>query len=176
MKIHVPKITEEGLDLAFSRDGKWLKELLPAEEADRFSIERVDVACRVRKVRDSVFVEGSLDTVIETDCSLCLEKARIPVKSRFHYTFVPRRGEVEEEKELTTEDMDVEYYQEETIDLDPIILEQIVLQIPIRVVCQETCRGLCPQCGINLNTSSCTCSEKKIDERLSVLKDLKLKS
>lgn len=175
MKIHVPKITEEGLDLAFSRDGKWLRALLPAEEEDRFSIERVDVACRVRKVRDSVYVEGSLDTVIETDCSLCLEKTHIPVSSRFHYTFMPRRGDVEEEKELTAEDMDVEYYEEETIDLDPVILEQIVLQIPMRVVCRETCRGLCPQCGINLNTSSCTCSSNKFDERLSVLKDLKLK-
>ncbi len=162
--------------MTFSRDGKWLKELLPAEEEDRFSIERVDVVCRVRKVRDSVFVEGSIDTTIVTDCSLCLEKAYIPVSSRFHYTFVPRREDLEEEKELTAEDMDVEYYQEETIDLDPIIVEQIVLQIPMRVVCQETCRGLCPQCGINLNTSSCTCNEKKFDERLGVLKNLKLKS
>ena len=73
------------------------------------------------------------------------------------------------------EDMDVEYYEEETIDLDPIILEQIVLQIPMRVVCRETCRGLCPQCGTNLNISSCTCSGRMIDERLSVLKNLKLK-
>lgn len=178
MKIHVPKITVEGLDLTFSRDGKWLKVLLPAEEEARFSIDRVDVACRVKKVRDSVFVEGSLATVIETNCSLCLGKAHIPVSSRFHYSFVSRREGVEEEKEkeLTAEDMDVEYYREETIDLDPIILEQIVLQVPIRVVCRETCRGLCPQCGINLNTSSCTCVEKKFDERLSALKDLKLKS
>ncbi|HPJ97717.1 MAG TPA: hypothetical protein PK022_10425, partial [Syntrophales bacterium] len=79
MKIHVPKITVEGLDLTFSRDGKWLKVLLPAEEEARFSIDRVDVACRVKKVRDSVFVEGSLATVIETNCSLCLGKAHIPV-------------------------------------------------------------------------------------------------
>ena len=137
MKIHVPKITEEGLDLTFSRDGKWLQEMLP-EEKGRFTLEQVDVTCRVRKVRDSVFIDGSLDTVIETECSLCLDKARLPVKSRFHYVFVPRRGSADEEKELTAEDMDVEYYQEETIDLDPIILEQIVLQIPMRVVCRET--------------------------------------
>lgn len=175
MKIHVLKITDEGLDLKFSRDGKWLRDLLPREEADRFSIERADVACRVRKVRDSVFVDGSIDTVVEADCSLCLEKARIPVSSRFHYTFVPHRKDVQEEKELTSEDMDMEYYDDETIDLDPIILEQIVLQIPIRVVCRETCKGLCPQCGTNLNTSSCTCSDRMTDERLSVLKNLKLK-
>lgn len=175
MKIYVPKITDEGLDLTFSRDGKWLQALLPKEEKDRFSMERADVACRVRKIRDSIFVEGSIDTVIETDCSLCLEKAQVPIRSRFHYTFVPRLGDVEEEKELTSEDMDVEYYVEETIDLDPLILEQIVLQIPMKVVCMETCRGLCPQCGINLNTSHCTCSGKIVDERLIVLKDLKLK-
>ncbi|MBN1548247.1 MAG: DUF177 domain-containing protein [Syntrophaceae bacterium] len=174
MKIHVPKITEEGLDLTFTRDGKWLQEMLP-EEKGRFTLEQVDVTCRVRKVRDSVFIDGSLDTVIETDCSLCLDKARLPVKSRFHYVFVPRRGAADEEKELTAEDMDVEYYQEETIDLDPIILEQIVLQIPMRVVCREKCRGLCPQCGANLNKTNCNCSSKIVDERFSVLKDLKLK-
>ena len=175
MKIHVPKITEEGLDLKFSRDGKWLRDLLADEEADRFSIERAGVSCRVRKVRDSVFVDGSIDTVVETDCSLCLEKAIVPVSSRFHYIFMPHHKDVPEERELMAEDMDVEYYEEETIDLDPIILEQIVLQIPIRVVCRETCRGLCPQCGTNLNISSCTCSGRMIDERLSVLKNLKLK-
>jgi len=175
LKIHVPKITDEGLDLRFSRDGKWLRNVLSREEVDRFSIGRADVTCRVRKIRDSVFVDGSIDTVVEADCSLCLEKARIPVSSRFHYTFIPHQKDVEEEKELTSEDMDVEYYEDETIDLDPIILEQIVLQIPMRVVCRETCKGLCPQCGTNLNISSCTCSGKIIDERLSVLKNLKLK-
>ena len=175
MKIHVPKITEEGLDLTFYRDGKWLREMLPEKDEDRFSLEQVDVTCRVRKVRDSVVIDGALDTVIETDCSLCLEKAQIPITSRFHYVFAPHPGTAENEKELTAEDMDVEYYLEETIDLDPIILEQIVLQLPMRVVCRETCRGLCPQCGINLNTSSCHCSDKSVDERFRVLKDLKLK-
>jgi uncharacterized protein len=174
LKIHVPKITEEGLDLTFSRDGKWLQDLLPAEEKNRLAMERVDVSCRVRKVRESVFIDGSIDTVIETDCSLCLEKAHIPVHSEFHYVFLPNRG-LEQEKELTAEDMDVEYYQEETIDLDPIILEQIVLQIPMRVVCREDCKGLCPRCGVNLNLANCDCSNKIFDERLSVLKNLKIK-
>ncbi|MDX9745123.1 MAG: DUF177 domain-containing protein [Syntrophales bacterium] len=175
MKIHVPNITEEGLELSFLRDGKWLKELLPQGETGRFSMGQANVFCRVRKVMDSILVEGDIDTEIETDCSLCLEKALIPVKNRFRYTLIPRRESVREEKELTAEDMEVEFYDEETIDLAPIILEQIVLQIPMRVLCRDNCRGLCPQCGTNLNTSSCSCGEKKFDERLGALKNLKLK-
>lgn len=175
MKIHVPKITEEGLDLTFSRDGKWFQGMLPKGEEERFRIEKVDVTCRIRKVREAVFVDGSLDTVVETDCSLCLERAHIPVSSRFHYTFMPCEGPVADEKELSADDMDVEFYPEETIDLDPVIIEQIILQIPMRIVCSESCKGLCPRCGANLNTSTCGCSGELFNDRMRALRNLKIK-
>lgn len=108
------------------------------------------------------------------DCSRCLEVARLPVNALFKYVLTPVQAEQPEEKELSAEDLDVVYYQDDLIDLDPLIAEQIMLQIPMKVTCREDCTGLCPRCGINLNTGSCQCHEKRIDSRLAVLKKLKV--
>jgi uncharacterized protein len=79
-----------------------------------------------------------------------------------------------EEKELTAADLDFEYYEGEVIDLDEVIFEQVVLQVPMKPLCSESCRGLCPHCGVNLNKTTCNCQNEVIDERLAVLKRIKL--
>ena len=63
----------------------------------------------------------------------------------------------------------------ERIDLEPLFREQFVLAIPYAPLCSETCKGLCPQCGIDRNTDSCAC-EPPIDPRLAALKGLKIPS
>ena len=68
------------------------------------------------------------------------------------------------------------YYAGEIIDLVPLITEQIILQVPMKALCGETCRGLCPRCGVNLNLASCNCRNEDIDPRLAVLKNVKVKS
>jgi uncharacterized protein len=173
MKIHIPKITDDGLELEFFHDGIWFQNLLPEEEG-LFALERVDVVCRVQKIRESIYIHGTLDTTVTTDCSRCLEKAFVPISDHFAYTLTPYSGESRAEQELSPNDMEVEHYAGETIDLDPIIMEQIFLHIPMRVVCDETCAGLCPQCGISLNHVKCTCSENIVDTPLSMLKNLKI--
>ncbi|MDR2861843.1 MAG: DUF177 domain-containing protein [Syntrophobacterales bacterium] len=174
MKIHIPEITDDGLELVFSHDGTWFRNLLPEGEEGLFALERIDVTCRAQQVRESIYIRGSLDTTVATGCSLCLEEALVPVNSRFEYTLTPRGGELCEDQELSREDMDMEHYDGETIDLDPFIMEQIFLHIPMRVVCSEKCAGLCPQCGINRNHGKCSCHENIADMRFSVLKDLKI--
>ena len=174
MKIHIPKITDDGLELTFFHNGIWFQNLLPEGEEELFALDRVDVVCHVQKIKESIYIRGSLDTTVTTCCSRCLEEAFVPINSRFEYTLTPRRNESYEEQELSSEDMNVEHYDGETIDLDPIIMEQIFLHIPMRVVCSEECAGLCPYCGINRNHGKCACNEKITDMRLSVLKDLKI--
>ena len=174
MKIHIPKITDDGLELVFSHDGLWFRNLLTEGEEELFALERVDVMCRVQKIRESVYIRGSLGTTVTTGCSLCLEEAMVPINDHFEYTLAPRSDTPHDDQELSRDDMSVENYDGETIDLDPIIMEQIFLHIPMRVVCSETCAGLCPQCGINRNHMKCTCNENASDMRLSVLKDLKI--
>lgn len=59
-----------------------------------------------------------------------------------------------------------------TLDLGMQARDLIILEFPTKHVCREDCKGLCPVCGCNLNTSSCSCDIKQIDPRLEVLKDL----
>jgi uncharacterized protein len=174
MKIHIPKITDDGLELVFSHDGVWFRNLLPEGEEGLFALERVDVTCRVQKIRESIYVHGSLETMVVTACSRCLEEALVPINDHFEYVLSPRRGESREDQELSCDDMDVEHYEGEIIDLDPLIMEQIFLHIPMRVVCHEKCAGLCPQCGINRNHMKCACNGNIPDVRLKALKDLKI--
>ncbi len=174
MKIIINNIPEEGLNLQFHKDSEWFRDLLPEKEKDDFSVEGVDVSCTARKILENVFIDGNLETTVTSNCCRCLEISRLPVESSFRYTFVPAKDRQEEEEELTEEDLEYGYYQDDTIDLDAVIFEQLMLQIPIKFLCTETCKGLCPHCGVNLNVASCNCQAGLIDARLAVLKNLKV--
>jgi len=87
---------------------------------------------------------------------------------------VPEKKGSKQEDELSTEDLEYGYYQDDVIDLDNLIFEQVMLQIPIKILCTDTCKGLCPHCGMNLNTASCSCHAEFIDERLAVLKKIRV--
>jgi uncharacterized protein len=173
LKINVVNIPEEGLKIHFSREGNWLTGIVPGREKGIVSVDRIDVTGGIRRLRKTIFLEGQIDTTVEMDCSRCLEMAHLPVHVRFNYTFVPVQEEQAEDVELSAEDLDYVYYQDDLIDLDPLIFEQVMLQIPMKVLCREDCRGLCPHCGINLNLASCGCREGHVDDRLAVLKKLK---
>jgi uncharacterized protein len=81
----------------------------------------------------------------------------------------------EEGTEVTEGDLDVFPFDGEKVDLEPLFREQFVLAVPFAPLCREDCAGLCPQCGIDRNTGTCSC-EKPIDPRLAALKGLKLPS
>jgi len=174
VKIIINNIPEEGLNLQFHKDSNWFQNLLPEKEKSDFSLQGADVFCTAKRIRENVFIEGTLETIVTSNCCRCLEISRLPVKSNFRYTFVPAEDRVTEEEELAPEDLEYGYYQDDVLDLDGIIFEQIMLQIPMKVLCTDTCKGLCPRCGINLNTANCNCHAEFIDERLAVLKNFKL--
>ena len=79
----------------------------------------------------------------------------------------------EDGAEVAEGDLDVFPFDGEKIDLEPLFREQFVLAIPFAPLCREDCKGLCPQCGTDLNSGTCSC-EKPTDPRLAALKGLKL--
>lgn len=173
MKIIISSIPEEGLNLQFHKDSEWFWDLLPETKKSDFSLQRVDVLCVVKKMRETVFIDGNLEATVVSNCSRCLETTQFPIESTFRYTFVPAKNRLIEE-ELSPEYLEYGFYEDDVIELEDLIFEQIVLQIPIKVLCTNTCKGLCPHCGININMASCGCRTEFIDERLSVLKKLKV--
>ena len=175
MKIHVSKIPEGGRVLQFERDGEWFRQNLPGAEPADFAPGRINVSCTASRMKENVFIEGTIGTVVDVSCCRCLEVIRLPLRSSFKYTFVPPPVRSQDEVELNTADLDFAYYEGDIIDLDTVVLEQILLQIPIKPLCSESCRGLCPHCGINLNMTSCSCRVDVLDERLAALKQFKEK-
>jgi uncharacterized protein len=86
---------------------------------------------------------------------------------------VPRTENVGEgEKEVEEDDLATAFYSDEQIDLGHLIMEQFQLALPMKPLCAEACRGLCPECGANLNRTDCGCTPKWEDPRLAALEVL----
>ena len=175
LKINVVTIPEEGQNFVLSEGGKWFAECFPDSEELDFHLRTVDVTCRITRASSTVFIKGNLSGFLGISCSRCLEDADLPVAGDFTYTLVPLTSETREDLELQAEELEISSYSGDFIDLAPIIYEQIILQIPIKPLCCQECKGLCSHCGINLNGASCNCHLEIIDDRLAVLKNIKIK-
>lgn len=136
------------------------------------------------------FAAGTFKGYLTVACSRCVGPVRLDLEETVRVTFMPpgempsednepahqtAPGDEGEGAEVREEDLDVFAYDGEKIDLEPLLREQFVLAVPYAPLCKEDCKGLCPQCGIDRNTGTCTC-EKPIDPRLAALKGLKLPS
>jgi uncharacterized protein len=176
LKINVFLIPEEGQHFVFSEGDAWFKGCFKEGETPDFSLDKVDISCLITKTSGTVFVKGSFSASIDICCSRCLENTKLSIGSDFAYTLIPAKTEISEDQELKAEELEISYYQGDFIDLAPIICEQIILQIPIKALCKEDCRGLCQYCGTNLNVLSCKCKPDVVDSRMAVLKNFIIKN
>ncbi|MBA3633034.1 MAG: DUF177 domain-containing protein [Acidobacteria bacterium] len=119
-------------------------------------------------------VEGEIFADVEVDCSRCLQPTESSLEIPFRAVFIEPENHTEaEEAELEIEDLEVAPLTGGEINLTELVREQILLNLPTQVFCQEDCQGLCQQCGANRNLIDCNCQEKEIDPRWSALKNLK---
>jgi len=120
-------------------------------------------------------IEGTLRTALKYQCSRCLKTFSHDLDAAFTLFYLPQtEWKKDEEVELKYEDMVIGYYDGVQLDVDLMVLEQIELALPMRFICREGCRGLCPSCGADLNEGSCSCKADTTDSRLAVLKDFRL--
>lgn len=128
-----------------------------------------------------IYLSGAIKTELKLNCSRCLEPFQFPVESQVTAHFVPREEPDEDsvehpEVELSTSDIDIEYYDGNRLDISQPVHDQILLALPFVAVCREDCKGLCGECGINLNNGPCGCNpDGPVDPRLEVLRSLKNK-
>jgi len=137
-------------------------------------VGQCDLSVRATRVDDKVELTGAVSAVVEFECDRCLANLSIPVEAAFDLVYVPPIG-TGEEHELGDNDLSLGYYHDGTIDVDDLAREQIELALPMARLCTEECRGLCPECGANLNLSKCSCSEEQVDARWAALNELKSK-
>jgi uncharacterized protein len=132
------------------------------------------VSGRVDRTGVDIRLRGRLRAALEMPCDRCLEPVALSVDTPFDLFFSPSEYEADKsgETELHERDLDFSIYENDEINLDEVVLEQLELNLPSRVLCRDECRGLCAQCGINLNHEECPC-QPPVDPRWQALAELK---
>jgi len=134
----------------------------------------VELAFDIHKDEDKFRLVGTVRASLTLACSRCLEPFGLPVDAAFDLRYLPASLEAAgDDQEIEDDDVDTSYYRDDQIDLAALVREQLYLSLPMKPLCQEACRGLCAQCGTNLNTASCHCAPVWDDPRLAPLKALK---
>ena len=126
------------------------------------------------KVIQDIRLKGKLDTSIEVACARCLEPVVHEVKRSFELLYRPLGCDAgHEELSVTDAEAEIGYYQGKGLLLEDTLREQVLLAVPLKTVCREECKGLCPQCGKNLNEGACSCAPSAGDPRWSALKEIR---
>jgi uncharacterized protein len=134
----------------------------------------VELSMDVEKAGGDVFrVTGRATTRLELECSRCVEPFEIPVDAAFELRYVPAaENGGTGEREIGEDDLTTAFYREGALDIIDLLREQFQLALPMKPLCTDECRGLCPECGANLNRTDCGCTPKWEDPRLAALEVL----
>lgn len=166
MIIRVSDIQAEGLLIANAAE-------FTAPFSDRtWRLEGVRL--QISREGADVLVEGELTASVPLTCSRCLEEFRVEVHPAIDMRYVPRPAALAaaENVELGSDDLDLDFYSNDEVNLDALVETETTLALPMKPLCREDCRGLCPVCGGNRNLTPCACDVRPPDPRLAVLKQL----
>jgi len=109
----------------------------------------------------------------EAPCARCLEPVAEQVEASFDLIFRPAAADAEPgEHSITEDETEIGYYETSGLLLEDAVREQVLLALPGRLLCQQDCQGLCPQCGANRNRTQCDCVQPVADSRWKALADL----
>ena len=175
MKLSIFDIEEAAKELAYDEPTASLNALLVHGQVCDYTFpgpatERV----QYYRAGQELFFQGHINGSVVGQCARCVEAYEFALEKDFLVVLVPKR-ERSDGEEIDEEDLDLSFYQGEQVDLTPLVQEQIILALPTRPLCLDTCKGLCPRCGVNLNLQTCACTEDVEDPRLAVLRNLKVK-
>jgi uncharacterized protein len=119
-------------------------------------------------------IDGTLETRVQLACARCLEPVVQDVAHKFDLLYRPQGADAgREELSVTAAEAEVSYYRGDGLLLEDVLQEQVLLALPLKAICRDDCRGLCPHCGKNLNVEQCDCAEPVEDPRWLALKDIR---
>ena len=117
-------------------------------------------------------IRGRLSTRLAACCDRCLSSVEIPVDRTFDLFYRPLQSVAKEEEiEIPEDEMEVGFYSGDGIELADVATEQVILSVPMKVICRDECRGLCPVCGENRNLRVCDCAPPQEDSPFASLKE-----
>ena len=123
-------------------------------------------------LESDIRIRGHLASRLQSNCDRCLQPVEIPVSSDFDLFYRPMQSlPGEEEMEVPTAELEVGFYSGDGIELEDVATEQVILSLPMKVVCGPNCQGLCPACGVNRNLTRCDCAPPQKDSPFASLKE-----
>jgi uncharacterized protein len=138
---------------------------------------RAEVLHEHRGPRDIVAdirLRGSFSGRFQVPCARCIEPVEIPLEAEFDLIFRPAGADFEAaERSITAPETEIGYYLEDSLLLEDVLREQVLLSLPVRTLCKPDCKGLCQRCGANRNSQTCTCEEGPNDPRWEALSGLR---
>jgi len=118
---------------------------------------------------EDIRVVGNFSTQLELRCARCLEPVLRDVAGDFDLIYRPLGADAGmQERSVRGAEADIAYYQGEGLLLEDVLREQVLLAVPLKAVCSDACKGLCPRCGMNLNSEACVCQPVQ-DQRWGAL-------
>ena len=174
LSISLDEVGESGYHLSCSKSEEWIRDIVrDAANSDFTFLDGITIQVDVFRMGKEFSARGVISTALTLPCVRCLDDFAYPLEAQFHYTLFPSAsGESLPEMEVRRGDLDVVYYNKGTdLDLVPLLVEQIFVTIPTYPLCGETCKGICQQCGENLNNRLCQCSRE--NEKISAFEVLK---
>jgi len=178
LSISLGEVGESGYRLSLSKSKEWIRDVVrDVGKSDFTFLDDITIQVDVFRMDKEFSLGGVIDTALTLPCVRCLEDFAFSLETEFHYTLCPSEGDaLLPEVEVRRDDLDVVYYTGTHINLIPLLVEQIIVTLPTHPLCGKTCKGICPQCGENLNIRLCQCSREngKISA-FEVLKDFPLK-
>jgi uncharacterized protein len=136
--------------------------------------EPLEVRATAELVEGQIRVTGELHTRLEMVCARCLEPVHEDISREFDLFYKPLATMTKEEEErLKLDDTEIAFFEGEGMFLADVLAEQVLLALPMKAICRSDCRGLCPQCGVNLNNEECRCESHAVDPRTAPLARLK---
>ena len=173
MLFNVDDITGDGFQIKTLRKSDWVTNIpeLVDEKSDLGLDKNIDFDLNVTRVIRDISVNGKINFGIRAICSRCLTEVKKDLNSDVNLILTPKD---EFFAESGDEDLDHEFYEGDTVDLSGYLRELIAITIPINFICGIGCKGLCSNCGINLNNNECNCKKNERKSAFAVLKDIKL--
>jgi uncharacterized protein len=170
MKISLVRVPVEGLRFAH----QYQLDELDVSEHEFVLREPPQIEGRIRQSGMDVHLTGNLKASVVVPCDRCLQAVSFEFEQPLKLVYVPVEAEPmsKGETELHEGDLEFSSFENHEIDLDQLIREQLELALPTRVLCQEACRGLCAQCGADLNVETCQCTAP-VYPRWQVLAELR---
>lgn len=175
--IDMKSIPETGRNCSFRIDPKEWRSAECEAEGEHFVVEPagpLDVNADVQRAGRRFVIDGTVKGSLWLCCDRCLNSFRVELDTSFH-TFLALHADdiTEEDIELNEEDMDVDFVSDGPVDFFGLLRSQILLNLPMKSLCAEDCKGLCGRCGKDLNQGPCDCRATEGHPALKILEELK---